>query len=466
MRSATAALAATLLASAAGAQPFQGTAFMSPRILTAADPSVLRSVEYAGRGDRVIWDYRVMDWITVDAYLFNARIGARDVEFQVNSEFGSEAAARVEVDAYAADIGRLPAVLLSNLAKVHVNAGRPAHPEAATFQPRRVFGGNRFDQSITIHTGTGEEYRQDGFLEEVLFHEGAHVSVDGAVVNDPAWHAAQGADGEFISDYARDNPDREDVAESILPYFAARFRPDRLRPGQRQAIEDVIPARLEYFDAQGFDWSPVVSPANRPPEPVGALPPLTLGVDGPAVAVEVGGAFRDPDGDRLTYGAASSAPTVAAVAVLGSTVTVTPTEEGTATVTVTATDAGGSNGTATQTFTATVGLSGARRFTDDPIVPGVTSVRAVHFTELRVRIDVLRREAGLAPFGWTDAVLRPGVTPVRGVHLIELRSALAEAYASSGRSAPRWTDASPAAGSTPIRAAHVTELRAAVLALE
>ena len=217
---------------------------------------------HGDEGNRVIWDYRVMDWITVDAYLFNARIGARDVEFQVNPEFGSEAAARVEVDAYAADIGRLPAVLLSNLAKVHVNAGRPAHPEAATFQPRRVFGGNRFDQSITIHTGTGEEYRQDGFLEEVLFHEGAHVSVDGAVVNDPAWHAAQGADGEFISDYARDNPDREDVAESILPYFAVRFRPDRLRPGQRQAIEDVIPARLEYFDAQGFDWSPVVPPGE------------------------------------------------------------------------------------------------------------------------------------------------------------------------------------------------------------
>jgi len=260
-----------LLAGAAGAQPFQGTAFMSPRILTAADPSALRSVEYAGRGERVIWDYRVMDWITVDAYLFNARIGARGVEFQVNPEFGSEAAARVEVDAYAADIGRLPAVLLSNLAKVHVNAGRPAHPEAATFQPRRVFGGNRFDRSITIHTGTGEEYRQSGFLEEVLFHEGAHVSVDGAVVDDPAWHAAQEADGGFISDYARDNPDREDVAESILPYFAVRFRPGRLPPGQRQAIEEAIPARLEYFDARGFDWSPYMPAVPALPAAAAAL---------------------------------------------------------------------------------------------------------------------------------------------------------------------------------------------------
>ena len=236
-------------------------------------------------------------------------------------------------------------------------------------------------------------------------------------------------------------------------------------------VRDVTSAvRRDFDDAlvERFRWDleTTVGGGNRPPEPVGALPPLTLGVDGPSVAVEVGGAFRDPDGDALTYGAASSVPAVAAVAVLGSTVTVTPTGEGTTTVTVTATDAGGSNGTATQTFTVAVDLAWARRFTDDPIVPGVTPVKAVHLTELRLRIDVLRREAGLARFGWTDPVLLAGVTPVRLVHLTELRSALAEAYVVAGRAAPRWADASPAAGSTPIRAAHVTELRAAVLALE
>ena len=217
--------------------------------------------------------------------------------------------------------------------------------------------------------------------------------------------------------------------------------------------------------AQAFTVT-VASSVNRPPAPVGALPPLTLGIDDPPLTVEVEGAFRDPDGDRLTYGAASSAPTVAAAAIFGSTVTVTPTGEGTATVTVTATDAGGSNGTATQTFMATVGPTGARRFTDDPIVPGVTPVRAVHFAELRSRIDALRAGTGLPRFAWTDPVLRAGVTPVRGVHLLELREALSTAYASAGRAAPRWTNAAPAAGSTPIRALHVTELRAAVLALE
>ena len=283
MRTATAAVAATLLAAAVGAQPFQGTAFMSSAVITDADPTSLRSVAYTGRGERVLWDYRVMDWITVEAYLFEARIDARVVEFQVNPEFGSEAAARVEVDAYAADIGRLPGVLLSNLTKVHVNAGRPAHPEALSFDPhiRGVFGGNRFDQSITIHTGTGAEYRQGGFLEEVLFHEGAHVSIDGLVQNTVGWREAQQADGAFISDYARNNPDREDVAESILPYFAVRFRPERLRPGQRQAIDEAIPARLEYFDAQGFDWAPYMpAVAALPAAAIALLAAILITISG------------------------------------------------------------------------------------------------------------------------------------------------------------------------------------------
>ena len=88
-------------------------------------------------------------------------------------------------------------------------------------------------------------------------------------------------------------------------------------------------------------------------------------------------------------------------------------------------------------------------FTDPEIVPAVTPVRAVHFTELRTRIDGLRTAVGLGGFAWTDPVLTAGVTPVRLVHLLELRSALAAAYAEAGQAAPRWTDAAPVGGTTP-----------------
>ena len=204
--------------------------------------------------------------------------------------------------------------------------------------------------------------------------------------------------------------------------------------------------------------------ANRPPMAAGMLADQTVPVGGVA-DVDVGGAFRDPNGDPLTYEATSSAPAVASVEVSGSTVTVRALAAGTATVTVTATDPGGLR--ATQSFTVTVLPGGASStFTDHPLRPGVTPVRAVHFTELRQRIDALRAAQGLGRFRWTDPVLRAGVTPVRLVHLTELRSALEAAYRAAGRPAPRWTDPVPVRGRTPIRAAHLTELRAAVVALE
>ena len=108
----------------------------------------------------------------------------------------------------------------------------------------------------------------------------------------------------------------------------------------------------------------------------------------------------------------------------------------------------------------------AAPFTDHAIVRGVTPIKAVHFAELRTRIDALRDRAGLAPFQWTDPVLVRGVTPIRAVHLRELRAALGEAYEAAGRAAPGWTDGEPTPGVTPIKAAYVMELRVAVLALE
>ena len=105
-------------------------------------------------------------------------------------------------------------------------------------------------------------------------------------------------------------------------------------------------------------------------------------------------------------------------------------------------------------------------FTDDPLVPGVTPVRAIYFAELRTRIDALRVGSGLARFPWTDPVLVRGVTPIRAVHLQELRVALGDAYVAAGRAAPGWTDGEPTPGVTPIKAVYVMELRAAVVALE
>ena len=82
-------------------------------------------------------------------------------------------------------------------------------------------------------------------------------------------------------------------------------------------------------------------PPNRAPETVSRPALLELvAADYPA-RVELSDLFRDPDGDELTYGATSSHPDTAAVAILGSVLSIVPLEQGTATITVTARDSGG-----------------------------------------------------------------------------------------------------------------------------
>ena len=97
---------------------------------------------------------------------------------------------------------------------------------------------------------------------------------------------------------------------------------------------------------------------------------------------------------------------------------------------------------------------------------GGRSIRAVHTTELRQRVNALRQRFGLAAYNWTDATITPEVTPAKAVHVMELRTALNEAYRAANRDAPDFTDAVITPRVTPIRQVHLNELRKAVVALE
>ena len=237
---------------------------------------------------------------------------------------------------------------------------------------------------------------------------------------------------------------RDRVGADLVRTGAAAIRVTAADPGGLTASQSFV----------------VLVAANRPPAAAGTLPDVRLPDLRATLDVDVSRGFDVPDGDALTYTASSSAPEVATASAAGSRVTLAAAGLGRAEIEVTATDPGGLS--ATQSF----GVRVTAPFTDDPIRAGETPIKASHFTELRTRIDILRREAGLGPFAWTDPVLTAGVTRVRVAHLLELRAALAVAYAAAGRAAPSWTDAAPVAETTPIRAAHVMELRGAVLALE
>ena len=245
-----------------------GTIFQEAGLITSTDPSTFQSATAAtpDTGTRNMFDRRTAAFADYSVFLFDAIYSnGFTIEIQVNAaDFTTVADAQVQADIYGLEIGRLPSVLLRDVDAVWIHAGV------------ELFGGG--NRSLLIHTGQSAAYTADGILEETLVHEAVHTSLDADHAAAAGWVQAQTDDGMFVSPYARDNPTREDLAESFLMYLGARHLSGRMNPDDVIALEAGIGNRLDYFDKQDFDLGPLVK-TTAVPLPPGAVLALTgLGV--------------------------------------------------------------------------------------------------------------------------------------------------------------------------------------------
>ena len=214
-------------------------------------PTRFKALTYARQETCKMFDRRIPDFITVNAYLFNAEYsddlnvnGSKEVrsniEVQVNPEFESIKATEY-AEKYAKVIGRLPKALRRYVQTVWIHKGD------------KPFGGG--NNNLLIHVGQGKEYIKQGILEEILIHEACHTSLDYYAYYDD-WKSAQNKDNNYISTYARDNAEREDIAESFLAYFAVTYRKDRITQETYCTIKKIIPNRINFFDSLNLDMFP------------------------------------------------------------------------------------------------------------------------------------------------------------------------------------------------------------------
>ena len=82
------------------------------------------------------------------------------------------------------------------------------------------------------------------------------TSLDSLHANKLAWIDAQNKDNNFISEYAKEFPNREDIAESYLLYFALKHKEKILSDITIKKIENSIPNRIKYFENQNFEIYP------------------------------------------------------------------------------------------------------------------------------------------------------------------------------------------------------------------
>ena len=101
-------------------------------------------------------------------------------------------------------------------------------------------------------------------------------------------------------------------------------------------------------------------------------------------------------------------------------------------------------------------------FTDDPLVAGTTVIKAVHFIQLRERINE-QLARFLRPVHLYSNLITAGVT-IRAMDLTEMYTAVNNALDAAGQPAIAVPTVTP--GATAVSVSHLNNLRAAVLTLE
>lgn len=200
--------------------------------ILADDPGACWSIAEGEGGRTEMYDPR-RDLLFVEGALhFDVTFSAQRIRINVHPDVGDPQKRAVEA---ATSVSRLPIQMRNALRYVNILDGDGAAWEEAQ-------GG-----FFTLYDELMERRLAEHDLDETVFHESAHVALDPLLSSDPDWLSNQIADDEFITQYAADNPNKEDIAESALFAWTMLYHPGRLPTDVEAAVRDTMPNRLEYL---------------------------------------------------------------------------------------------------------------------------------------------------------------------------------------------------------------------------
>jgi len=231
--------------------PFTGTMWDLPNLIDSSDYTIYSTSINQGLEIRLFYDKSIPDFKYYSARVFKVNFGDNlSVDFEIHSEFSVEESNNL-VEKYAPLVGQLGKDLRRNIQSIEFLKG----DEVASAQKSEDLS----YANITLHTGwltNTVETRLDGDkTEELLIHESAHLSIDSYVYNKQGWIDAVNLDNNYISTYAKENPNSEDVAETFQAYIAVKYFPERISNSLRDTILSVCLNRFKYFDSLNFDLS-------------------------------------------------------------------------------------------------------------------------------------------------------------------------------------------------------------------
>ncbi len=205
--------------------------------ITAGDPGTFLSLDFTGRARMEMPGDGRPGLFQDVVYVFDMTFSdGTSVQIRADETFPTLDAARAEAEHFAGPLGKLPGFMRDRLSHVILNIGdRGAFGEAE----------GRF---FVVSTENMATRRANHDMEETIFHETVHATLDALYLTDDRWLAAQASDGVFITEYAQRRSDKEDLAETALFYYTFRTNPERLDPHILASMQLHLPARIEFLD--------------------------------------------------------------------------------------------------------------------------------------------------------------------------------------------------------------------------
>ena len=204
--------------------------------ITSDDSNAFKSLRFLGQGTREMPDKRNNKLKAKDTFIFEARF--RDdskVKIWAHSSFGSMEVAERYALMLSGPLGKLPELMRKKLLHVVIHKG-----DLTAFAESR---GHFF----VLYSENMETRVRNHDLEETVFHESVHATLDLKYSKSKAWLSVQKADGGFITEYAASNPTKEDLPESALFAYTMLKHPGRLPVEVEKWVHTHMPNRLAFF---------------------------------------------------------------------------------------------------------------------------------------------------------------------------------------------------------------------------
>ena len=223
-------------------------------IINKKDPSNFINLSFLEKKNVMGYDVRTLTnkytkdgWgrSSFTVFVFNATFeNSKDILINVNDEFKTDKKAKKQAIKWAKIYGQMPKFLKKNVKEITIHKGKAGWA-----------GGQG---TIVIHTDylTNENKK---YAEELMFHELTHASLDwwwGGSVNEKKWINAVSTDKYYISEYAWELPGNEDLAETVLWWYASRCKADRISKKNNEKVNKFLTNRFKYLDEQNYDMHP------------------------------------------------------------------------------------------------------------------------------------------------------------------------------------------------------------------